>query len=53
MVYDIRDYWVFGLRQPSGILKNTKEHDVSETVCFRPQVRGWETLKSIRSATKR
>jgi hypothetical protein len=26
-----RDYWVFGLCPSSGILKNTKEHNVSET----------------------
>jgi hypothetical protein len=26
----IPDYWDFGLRPLSGILKNTKEHNVSE-----------------------
>jgi hypothetical protein len=31
MVYGTRDYWVFVLRLSSGILKNTKEHKVSET----------------------
>jgi hypothetical protein len=31
MVYNTQDYWVFGLRPSSGILKNTKEHNVSET----------------------
>jgi hypothetical protein len=30
MVYIIRDYLVLGLCPSSGILKNTKEHDVSE-----------------------
>jgi hypothetical protein len=31
MVYDTRDYWDFGLGPLSSILKNTKEHKVSET----------------------
>jgi hypothetical protein len=31
MVYNIRDYMVVGLCRSSGTLKNTKEHDVSET----------------------
>jgi hypothetical protein len=33
MVYtrNTQDYWVFGLRPSSGILENTKEHNVSET----------------------
>jgi hypothetical protein len=26
-----RDYWISGLCPSSGILKNTKEHNVSET----------------------
>jgi hypothetical protein len=30
MVYNIQNYWVFGLRPSSSILK-TKEHNVSET----------------------
>jgi hypothetical protein len=30
MVYDIQDYWVFGLCPSSGIQK-TEEHNVSET----------------------
>jgi hypothetical protein len=30
MVYNIQNYWVFGLCPLSGILK-TKEHKVSET----------------------
>jgi hypothetical protein len=40
MVYDTRDYWVFGLRPSSGILNNTA---FRKLICFRPQVRGWET----------
>jgi hypothetical protein len=31
MVYNIQDYWVFGLRPSSRILKDTEEHGVSET----------------------
>jgi hypothetical protein len=31
MVYNTQDYWVFGLLPSFGILKNTKEHNVSET----------------------
>jgi hypothetical protein len=38
-----RDYWVFGLWPSSCILKNTKEHIISESGCYHPQVRGWET----------
>jgi hypothetical protein len=29
--YNIQDYWLFGLCPSSGILKATKEHDVSKT----------------------
>jgi hypothetical protein len=32
MVYNTRDYWVFGLCPSSGIVKNTKELNDSETV---------------------
>jgi hypothetical protein len=47
IVYDTRDYWVFGLCPSSGILRNTKEYDVSaEWICLRPQVSGWETQQS-------
>jgi hypothetical protein len=31
MMYNTRDYWVFGLCPSSGILKNIREHNVSET----------------------
>jgi hypothetical protein len=31
MVYNTQGYWVFGLCPSSCILKNTKEHNVSET----------------------
>jgi hypothetical protein len=31
MVHNTQDYWGFGLCPLSGILKNTKEHDVFET----------------------
>jgi hypothetical protein len=31
MVYNTQIYWVFGLCPSSGILKNTGEHNVSET----------------------
>jgi hypothetical protein len=34
MVYNTRDYWVFGLRPPPGIRNNTKEHSVSKTDLF-------------------
>jgi hypothetical protein len=30
MVYNISNYWVFGLCPSFGILKNAEEHDVSE-----------------------
>jgi hypothetical protein len=32
MVYDIPDYWGFDICSSFGIIKNTREHDVSETV---------------------
>jgi hypothetical protein len=41
MVYNTRDYWVFGLCPPSGILRNTNEHSVSETGSVS------ETLRSL------
>jgi hypothetical protein len=31
MVSNTRNYWVFGLRSSSGIRKELKEHNVSET----------------------
>jgi hypothetical protein len=37
-----QNYWVFGLYPLSGILENRK-HDVSETGCFRSQVKGEKT----------
>jgi hypothetical protein len=44
MAYATRDYWVFGLCPSSGILRNTKENNVSEcrfvSVLWRG---GWET----------
>jgi hypothetical protein len=39
MVYNTQNYWVFGLFLSSGILE-TRKHDVSETGCFRPQIKG-------------
>jgi hypothetical protein len=42
MVYNTQNYWVFGLFASSGILE-TRKHDVSETGCFRPQVKGEKT----------
>jgi hypothetical protein len=42
MVYNTQNYWVFGLCPSSGVIK-TRKHDVSETGCFRPQVRGGDT----------
>jgi hypothetical protein len=39
MVYNTQNYWGFGLFLSSGILE-TRKHDVSETGCFRPQLRG-------------
>jgi hypothetical protein len=35
MVYDIPNNWGFGLCSSSDILKNTKEHNVSETESVR------------------
>jgi hypothetical protein len=47
MVYNTKNYWVFGLFQSSGILEN-REHDVLETICFRPQVsREHDVLETI------
>jgi hypothetical protein len=48
MVYDIQDYWVFGLCPSSGILKTQKNTTFRKLVfgnwiCFRLQVRGQET----------
>jgi hypothetical protein len=43
MVYDIPDYWVFGLCPSSGILKNRRTQRFGSWICFRPQVRGQET----------
>jgi hypothetical protein len=34
MVYNTRDYWVFGLFPSYGILKNTTEKNVLETGSF-------------------
>jgi hypothetical protein len=31
MEYNTQDYWVFGFSPSSGILKDAKEHNVSET----------------------
>jgi hypothetical protein len=42
MVYDIQDYWVFGLCPSSGILENRTQR-FANWICFRPQVRGQET----------
>jgi hypothetical protein len=39
MVYNAQNYWVSGLCPFSGIL-DTRKHKVSETGCFRLQVRG-------------
>jgi hypothetical protein len=39
-----QDYRDFGLCPSSGILKNTKHtHRFGNWICFRPQVRAWET----------
>jgi hypothetical protein len=38
MVYNTYDYWVFWTFPSSGILE-TRKHDISETGCFRPQVK--------------
>jgi hypothetical protein len=49
MVYNTQDCWVFGLCPSSGILKNTKEHNVSEsrsvseTLCFL----GYRTMDEV------
>jgi hypothetical protein len=39
-----RDYCVFGLCPSSGILKNTKEQNVSKAYLFLSSVGRWETL---------
>jgi hypothetical protein len=43
MVYDIQDYWGFGLCPSSGILKNRRTQRFGKWICFRPQVSGQET----------
>jgi hypothetical protein len=46
-------YWVFGLRPLSGILMNTKEHNVSETGCvfvLTSEVRAPISLGPLESA---
>jgi hypothetical protein len=40
MVYDIQDYWVFGLCPSSGILKNRRTQRFGNWISFHPQVRG-------------
>jgi hypothetical protein len=40
MLYNTQNYWVSGLF-PSAAILQTRKHDFSETICFRPQVR-WE-----------
>jgi hypothetical protein len=50
MVQNIQNYWVFGLRPLPGILK-TKEHDISETGCFHPQVRKYTELAHVACLT--
>jgi hypothetical protein len=42
MVNNTENYWAYGLCSSSGIL-NTRKHNVSETICFRPHLMGWET----------
>jgi hypothetical protein len=39
MAYNTQNYWVFEHQPSSDILENTK-HDVSDKICFCPQVRG-------------
>jgi hypothetical protein len=56
MVHNTQNYWVFGLCPNSDVVK-TRNHDISETGLFRPQVRrgkgtqrhlaGYETLDKI------
>jgi hypothetical protein len=41
-----QNYWVFGLCPLYGILK-TREHNISKTECFHPQVRGRHPLCQI------
>jgi hypothetical protein len=38
MVYNTQNYWIYGLFPSTGILQNIKR-DVSEMICFRPQVK--------------
>jgi hypothetical protein len=52
-VISIQNYWVSGLCPSSRIL-NTRTHNVSETGCFRPQVREGDTFSApVGSLTKR
>jgi hypothetical protein len=46
MVYNTQNYWVFELFPSSGILENRK-CDISETRCFRSQVKGGEDIYSV------
>jgi hypothetical protein len=40
----IQNYWGFGLRPSSSILK-TREHCFGIWICFCPQVRGWKQIQ--------
>jgi hypothetical protein len=42
-MHNTRCYWAFGLCPSSGVLKNTKEHDVSGNGSVSSSGEGWET----------
>jgi hypothetical protein len=46
MVNNTQNYWIFGLFPSSGFVENRK-NDVSETGCFRSQVKGEKTLDQV------
>jgi hypothetical protein len=49
MVYDTQDHcFLFWFRSSSGVLKNIKERDVSETGSVSVLRWGWETLSWFR-----
>jgi hypothetical protein len=51
MVYDTQDCWVLGLSPSSGILKNNKEHNVSDALPSSGE--GVEGIYSVGSVRKR
>jgi hypothetical protein len=50
MVYNTRNYYVFGLCPASCILKNQRTQRFENWICFRPQVGGGGDIYIIANA---